>query len=149
MALKKKLTPAAHAATMQKAISSAQDNAMKAFSDWGKSTQKAVTTTEKNLAAAAKKVGSLQIRASKALKRVQKAKAKQVKAIANDARKLVQAELATARSILKSARVILLNLIGAAFACTASVLLDYWPFIILEGIWALVSLYALLKYKAT
>jgi hypothetical protein len=42
---------------------------------------------------------------------------------------------------------ILLNLIGAALACTASVLLDYWPFIILEGIWALVSLYALIKYK--
>lgn len=42
---------------------------------------------------------------------------------------------------------ILLNLIGAIMACLASVLLNYWPFIILEGIWAMVSLYALLNYK--
>lgn len=41
---------------------------------------------------------------------------------------------------------ILFNLIGAALASTASVLLDYWPFIILEGIWTLVSIYAILKY---
>ena len=42
---------------------------------------------------------------------------------------------------------ILLNLIGASMACIASILLNYWPFIILEAVWALVSLYALLKYK--
>ena len=42
---------------------------------------------------------------------------------------------------------ILLNLIGAVMACTASILLNYLPFIILEGIWALVSFYSLLKYK--
>lgn len=41
---------------------------------------------------------------------------------------------------------ILLNLIGALMACVASILLNYWPFIILEGVWALVSCYALLKY---
>ena len=40
---------------------------------------------------------------------------------------------------------ILLNLIGAALACLASVLLDYLPFIILEGAWALVSLAALIR----
>ncbi|MBD0833684.1 CBU_0592 family membrane protein [Aestuariibaculum sediminum] len=40
---------------------------------------------------------------------------------------------------------ILLNCIGATMACYASVLLNYWPFIILEGVWALVSLVALLK----
>ena len=40
---------------------------------------------------------------------------------------------------------ILLNLIGASMACLASVLLNYWPFIILEGVWALVSLYSLKK----
>lgn len=38
---------------------------------------------------------------------------------------------------------ILLNLVGAALACLASVLLDYLPFIILEGTWAGVSLVAL------
>ncbi len=42
---------------------------------------------------------------------------------------------------------ILLNLIGASLACLASILMKYMPFIILEGVWALVSLVALLKYK--
>jgi len=42
---------------------------------------------------------------------------------------------------------ILLNLVGASMACLASILLNYWPFIILEAVWALVSLYALLKFK--
>ena len=41
---------------------------------------------------------------------------------------------------------IILNLIGAGIACVASVLLNYWPFIILEGAWALVSFLALVKY---
>lgn len=41
---------------------------------------------------------------------------------------------------------ILLNLFGAGIACLASLLLDYIPFIILEGIWALVSFMALIKY---
>lgn len=42
---------------------------------------------------------------------------------------------------------ILLNLFGASLACLASIILNYWPFIILEGIWALVSLYTLFGYK--
>ena len=42
---------------------------------------------------------------------------------------------------------ILLNLIGASMACLASILLNYWPFIILEAIWALVCLYTLLKFN--
>ena len=42
---------------------------------------------------------------------------------------------------------ILLNLIGASLACLASVLMDYIPFIILEGVWVLVSLISLIKYK--
>lgn len=45
----------------------------------------------------------------------------------------------------KSLSFILLNLIGASTACLASVLLNYWPFIILEGVWAIVSMYALFK----
>ena len=42
---------------------------------------------------------------------------------------------------------ILLNLIGAGMACIASILLKYLPFIILEGVWTVVSLISLLKYK--
>lgn len=42
---------------------------------------------------------------------------------------------------------ILLNLIGAGLACWASILMNYVPFIILEGVWAMVSLIALIKYK--
>jgi len=41
---------------------------------------------------------------------------------------------------------ILLNLIGSSMACLASALLNYWPFILLEGVWALVSVYALIIY---
>ena len=40
---------------------------------------------------------------------------------------------------------LLLNLVGSGLACLASVFLHYLPFIILEGIWAFVSVYALLK----
>jgi hypothetical protein len=42
---------------------------------------------------------------------------------------------------------ILLNLIGAGMACIASILMKYIPFIILEGVWAIVSLITLLNYK--
>lgn len=42
---------------------------------------------------------------------------------------------------------LLLNFIGASMACVASILLNYLPFIILEGIWALVSLVSLLKLR--
>jgi hypothetical protein len=40
---------------------------------------------------------------------------------------------------------LLFNLAGSGLACLASVFLHYMPFIILEGVWALVSVYALLK----
>ena len=42
---------------------------------------------------------------------------------------------------------ILLNFIGASMACLASILLNYWPFIILEAVWALVSLYSLFSFN--
>jgi hypothetical protein len=42
----------------------------------------------------------------------------------------------------------LLNLIGAGMACIASILMKYIPFIILEGVWAAVSLISLIKFKA-
>tara|TARA_R110002051_G_scaffold1700_1_gene9603 strand:+ start:2767 stop:3006 length:240 start_codon:yes stop_codon:yes gene_type:complete len=47
----------------------------------------------------------------------------------------------------KDLNFILLNLIGASLACFASILMKYIPFILLEGVWALVSLLSLLKYK--
>ncbi|MDP2069428.1 MAG: hypothetical protein Q8K04_10760 [Lutibacter sp.] len=40
---------------------------------------------------------------------------------------------------------LLLNFMGAAIACLASVLLNYMPFVILEGCWALVSAFGLVK----
>lgn len=40
---------------------------------------------------------------------------------------------------------LLLNLFGAGLACLASVMLHYWPFIILEGCWTLVSLWELYR----
>ena len=48
--------------------------------------------------------------------------------------------------IVKDSSVYLaMNFIGAALACYASILLEYWPFIILEGCWALVSLVGLMR----
>ena len=38
-----------------------------------------------------------------------------------------------------------LNIVGAALATYASYLIDYWPFVILEGAWTLVSLYGLMR----
>lgn len=39
----------------------------------------------------------------------------------------------------------LLNIIGAGLACYASLLIKYWPFVILEGTWSLVSIVGLLQ----
>ena len=39
-----------------------------------------------------------------------------------------------------------MNFFGAGLACLASVLMNYWPFIILEGSWALVSAIGIVKY---
>jgi hypothetical protein len=41
-----------------------------------------------------------------------------------------------------------LNCIGAGLACYASWLIDYYPFVVLEGVWMLVSLFALLQPRA-
>lgn len=38
-----------------------------------------------------------------------------------------------------------MNIIGATLACYASFLIGYWPFVILEGTWVLVSLHGLMK----
>lgn len=42
-----------------------------------------------------------------------------------------------------------LNIIGGAVSCYASVLIMFWPFIILEGIWTIVSIVGLIKHKKT
>jgi len=41
---------------------------------------------------------------------------------------------------------ILMNVAGAGLACVASWLINYIPFVILEGTWTLVSLFALINY---
>ena len=38
-----------------------------------------------------------------------------------------------------------LNFIGAGLACLASVLMNYLPFIILEGSWTMVSAFGIIK----
>ena len=38
-----------------------------------------------------------------------------------------------------------MNIIGAGLACCASFLINYWPFVILEATWTLVSIYGLMK----
>ena len=38
-----------------------------------------------------------------------------------------------------------LNMVGGGLACYASLLISYWPFVILEGTWFLVSVIGLLK----
>ncbi len=43
---------------------------------------------------------------------------------------------------------ILMNVIGGALACFASYLILYVPFIILEGVWTLVSVIALARHFA-
>jgi hypothetical protein len=40
---------------------------------------------------------------------------------------------------------ILLNFTGAGIACYASVLINYFPFVVLEGTWCFVSLIAMIK----
>lgn len=40
-----------------------------------------------------------------------------------------------------------LNIAGAALACYASWLINYWPFVILEATWCLVSVIGLAKKK--
>lgn len=39
----------------------------------------------------------------------------------------------------------LINIIGAGIACYASWLIHYWPFVILEGIWTIISLIGFIK----
>lgn len=45
----------------------------------------------------------------------------------------------------KSKLFFMLNIVGAGLACYASYLINYWPFVILEGTWFLVSVVGFLK----
>jgi len=38
-----------------------------------------------------------------------------------------------------------LNLVGAALACYSSWLIDFMPFVVLEGVWAAAAAYALVR----
>jgi len=42
---------------------------------------------------------------------------------------------------------IFLNIVGAGLSCYASVLISYWPFVVLEGVWCGVALVALLRKR--
>jgi len=44
---------------------------------------------------------------------------------------------------------ILLNMFGGGLSCLASWLINYLPFVVLEGTWTLVSLIALIRYFRT
>ena len=41
---------------------------------------------------------------------------------------------------------IIMNIVGAGMACLASWLIHYIPFVILEGVWTVVSIAALVNY---
>ena len=45
----------------------------------------------------------------------------------------------------RSFKYVLLNLFGGALACTASVLIAFFPFVILEGAWTVVALVGLVN----
>lgn len=40
---------------------------------------------------------------------------------------------------------ITMNIIGAGIACFASIMINYIPFVVLEGCWTIVSVYALIN----
>jgi len=40
---------------------------------------------------------------------------------------------------------VLLNLVGGALACTASILIEFFPFVILEGTWTVVAVVGLIN----
>ena len=42
-----------------------------------------------------------------------------------------------------------LNIIGGALSCYAAVLINFWPFTILEAIWTLVSIFGFLRLRNT
>lgn len=41
----------------------------------------------------------------------------------------------------------LLNIVGSALACIASVIIEYIPFVVLEGVWFLVSVLGFIRLR--
>lgn len=41
----------------------------------------------------------------------------------------------------------IMNMLGAGLACYASYLIVYWPFVLLEGMWVVVSILGLTRYS--
>jgi hypothetical protein len=41
---------------------------------------------------------------------------------------------------------ICMNMLGGTLACTASIMISYWPFIILEATWTSISIWALIVF---
>jgi hypothetical protein len=46
-----------------------------------------------------------------------------------------------------SLRYALMNFVGAGLSCAAAVMIDYLPFVVLEGVWAVAALVGLLRAK--
>ena len=51
----------------------------------------------------------------------------------------------TKRITAESGTYLWLNLIGSVLAGISSYLIAFWPFVILEGVWAIATLFALIK----
>ena len=48
-----------------------------------------------------------------------------------------------------SALYLSMNVVGAGLACISSIIIDFWPFVILESVWAIASLIPLFKKIAS
>jgi hypothetical protein len=40
---------------------------------------------------------------------------------------------------------LLMNVLGGSLACVSSLMIQFWPFVVLEGVWAISSLVMLLR----
>lgn len=59
---------------------------------------------------------------------------------------LIAFALNLAKKLSASSRsYLLLNVIGAALAGVSSYMIAFWPFVVLEAVWTISSLYALIK----
>lgn len=43
---------------------------------------------------------------------------------------------------------LVMNVAGAGLACVSSIMISFWPFVVLEGVWAIASLVPLFKKLA-
>lgn len=47
----------------------------------------------------------------------------------------------------ESTSYLLLNILGSAMAGISSYMIEFWPFVVLESVWMLASIFALIKSK--